>query len=50
MSSGRPVRATGIWAAAAALNSSKPMPTRSAVPAVMSVSMKPGAMAFAVTL
>lgn len=49
MSSGLPTRWTGIWVAAAAWNSSKPIPTRSAVAAVMSVTMKPGATAFAVT-
>lgn len=49
MSSGSPTRATGIWVAAAALKSSKPMPTRSAVALVISVAMKPGATALAVT-
>lgn len=49
MSSGVPTRWTGIWAAAAAWKSSKPMPTRSAVAAVMSVAMKPGATELAVT-
>lgn len=48
MSSGKPTRWTGIWVAAAAWNSSKPMPTRAAVCAVISVTMKPGATALAV--
>lgn len=48
MSSGCPTRCTGIWVAAAAWNSSKPMPTRAAVWAVISVTMKPGATALAV--
>ena len=47
-SPGWPTRRTGIWPAAAAWKSSKPMPTRAAVEAVMSVTMKPGATAFAV--
>ncbi|SKX89268.1 Uncharacterised protein [Mycobacteroides abscessus subsp. abscessus] len=49
MSSGFPVRATGIAAALAFLSSSKSTPIRAAVAAVMSVSMNPGAMALAVT-
>ena len=49
MSSGLPVRRTGICSAAARVNSSNSMPIRAAVAAVMSVSMKPGAMALAVT-
>src|ERR1700743_27822 len=48
-SSGTPTRRTGMPAAAAFLKSSKPMPTRAAVAAVMSVTMKPGATALAVT-
>jgi hypothetical protein len=49
MSSGWPTRATGICLAAISLNCSNGTPTRSAVCAVISVSMKPGAIALAVT-
>src|SRR6266568_2583593 len=49
ISSGRPTRWTGIWAAAAFWKSSNPTPTRAAVAAVISVTMKPGSMALAVT-
>lgn len=50
MSSGVPTRCTGICCAAPFLKSSNGMPRRSAVAAVMSVAMKPGAIALAVTL
>ena len=49
MSSGWPTRPTGISLAAPSRNCSKVMPIRSAVWRVMSVAMKPGAMALAVT-
>ena len=49
MSSGVPARPTGISAAAWATKSSNDTPIRSAVARVMSVAMKPGAMALAVT-
>ena len=49
MSSGVPTRPTGISRLAAAFQSSKSTPRRSAVAWVISVSMKPGAMALAVT-
>lgn len=49
MSSGRPTRWTGICEAAPACSSSKPTPMRAAVWAVISVAMKPGATALAVT-
>ena len=49
MSSGWPTRATGICAAAPSMKSSNGMPMRSAVALVISVSMKPGAIALAVT-
>jgi hypothetical protein len=49
MSAGCPTRPTGISLTAAATKSSKGTPIRSAVARVISVSMKPGAMAFAVT-
>ena len=49
MSSGWPTRATGICEAEWAMKSSKGTPMRSAVARVMSVWMKPGATAFAVT-
>jgi len=47
-SSGWPTRRTGICDAAAAWKSSKPIFTRAAVAAVMSVTMNPGATALAV--
>ena len=48
-SSGTPTRRTGVSAARAAWNSSKSTPRRAAVAAVISVTMKPGATALAVT-
>ena len=50
MSSGWPTRRTGLRSAAAFRNSSTGIPTRAAVASVMSVAMKPGAIALAVTL
>ena len=49
MSSGLPTRCTGIPLAAPAWKSSNETPSRAAVAAVMSVTMNPGAIAFAVT-
>ena len=49
MSSGCPIRPTGICCAVWAMKSSNATPIRAAVAAVMSVWMKPGATAFAVT-
>ena len=48
-SAGGPARRTGVIAARSCVNCSSVVPSRSARPAVMSVTMKPGAMAFAVT-
>ena len=45
---GCPIRRTGTRSAAAFWKTSNEMPTRSAVAAVMSVAMKPGATALAV--
>ena len=50
MSAGWPTRPTGIWAEAPAMKSSKLTFIRYAVCRVMSVAMKPGATALAVTL
>ena len=49
MSSGWPTRCDRDLGGGGAWKSSKPMPTRAAVAAVMSVAMKPGATALAVT-
>jgi hypothetical protein len=49
MSSGTPARATGIAAARSATYSCQSRPIRSAVALVISVWMKPGAIALAVT-
>ncbi len=48
-SSGRPVRRTGISAAACSWSAAKSTFIRAAVAAVMSVTMKPGATALTVT-